>query len=652
MLKSERLIIAGGGMACHRLCHSLLLHGYDTSQIEIYSEESIPPYDRANLSKSIGNGTSKAPLLSQSQWYQKHGIQLHLSKRIQGLDPDKKCLYVEGDRPVPFTNLVLALGAKPSAPNIKGIGLDKVFTYRNWNDLLRIKSLCKPGSKIAVIGGGLLGLEAAAALHGAKCEVSVFEMANALLCRNLNEEASRVLEKALKKFGIRVSLKTTLKEITSELARLKLHFLDGTQHEADGVIVATGHRPVDELATISGIAVSPRGGIMIDEHLKTNHENIYAVGDCTSFQHSHFGVVQAAYEQADVLAARLTGIDQVYKPTGRYFRLNILGIEISAYGENLGDGEHLVFNDSFAFRSLVLQRGKLMGATTIGSWEHATALRIAVQENLSVPHRQKKGFSTDGDLQLLTDMGGVASWPEDSVVCNCCHLTCGAIRREINDGFDSLNKIEQQCGAGGQCGSCRSLLLGLIHPNAHLRQESSNGTGLIGKAFKWTSILAFISCLVFWAPWNVPASESVETWGYQMNRLWNDHSIKQITGFSTAGLSLCSLFYSLRKRIKWFQFGNMPLWKTIHSTLGTLTLLTLFLHTGLSMGYHLNFWLAANFITLNTLGALAALSMHAADTSRNPLKHRFRLWLARSHMIFFWPYPVLLGVHIYKVYQY
>ncbi|MDA0753012.1 MAG: FAD-dependent oxidoreductase, partial [Verrucomicrobia bacterium] len=341
-MKSGRLIIVGGGMACHRLCHTLLQHGYDTSKIEIYSEESIPPYDRANLSKNIGKGTSRAPFLSQPQWYQKHGIQLHLSQRIQGLDTDKKCLYLEDDRSVPFTNLVLALGAKPASPNIEGIGLDRVFTYRSWNDLLKIKSLCGAGSRIAVIGGGLLGLEAAAALHVAKCDVTVFEKANALLCHNLNEEASQVLQETLRELGIQVSLKSTLKKIHPESGCLKLLFHDDTQHEFDGVIVATGHRPVDEMAATSGIAVSPKGGIMIDEHLKTNHENIYAMGDCTSFQHSHFGVVQAAYEQADVLAARLSGIDQTYKPTGRYFRLNIVGIEISTYGENLGDGEHLV----------------------------------------------------------------------------------------------------------------------------------------------------------------------------------------------------------------------------------------------------------------------------------------------------------------------
>jgi nitrite reductase (NADH) large subunit len=651
-LKSGRLIIVGGGMACHRLCHTLLQHGYDTSKIEIYSEESIPPYDRANLSKNIGKGTSRAPLLSQPQWYQKHGIQLHLSQRIQGLDTDKKCLYLEDDRSVPFTNLVLALGAKPASPNIEGIGLDRVFTYRSWNDLLKIKSLCGAGSRIAVIGGGLLGLEAAAALHVAKCDVTVFEMANALLCHNLNEEASQVLQEALRELGIQVSLKSTLKKIHPESGCLKLLFHDDTQHEFDGVIVATGHRPVDEMAATSGIAVSPKGGIMIDEHLKTNHENIYAMGDCTSFQHSHFGVVQAAYEQADVLAARLSGIDQTYKPTGRYFRLNIVGIEISTYGENLGDGEHLVFNDASAFRSLVLQRGKLMGATTIGSWEHATALRIAVQENLNVPHRQKKAFPSNGDLQLLTDMGGVASWPDDSVICNCCHVTCGTIRHDIKGGLNTLTKLEKQCGAGGQCGSCRSLLLGLIHPKAHSQQNPTRRSDIIGKTFKWAAILALLGGLIFWAPWNVPAPESVETGIYQISRLWNDDFIKQITGYGTAGLSLFSLIYSLRKRIKWFHFGEMPLWKTMHASLGTLTLLTLFLHTGLSMGHNLNFWLAANFISLNTLGALAALSMHAADTSTNPLKHRFRLWLARSHLVFFWPYPVLLGVHIYKVYQY
>lgn len=639
-------------MACHRLCHNLIEEGFDTNRIVIYSEEPTPPYDRANLSKLLHTHANTPPLLNHQEWYGENGISLNLSKKVKRFDPEQKQLYFADGSTCTFHQLVLATGKRPLIPDIEGTQHENVFTYRNWHDLLKIQSYCQSGRKIAIIGGGLLGLEIAEALHKNHCNITIYEAANTLLCKNLSETAGNVLLQSLEKLGIHISLKRQIKRIESNSEKLTLMFQDLPPVEVDGIILATGAKPSDEIAKESGILVSPKGGILVNESLTTNHQNIFALGDCASFRHESYGFVQPAYEQADVLAARLCGKDQTYVPKGCDRRLNILGIEISTYGENLGDGDHLVHSVNGNFRSLVINQGKLIGATIIGKWKQSTALGVAVREQLRMPHRQKKAFNESGHLELLTSMGSVNSWPAKAVVCNCTQMNCQSIKNAISEGFDTLTTLEKYTQAGGQCGSCRPLLLGLMHPEGNDVSDNTPVSIPPSKPLRWVAMAGLVICLLYWIPWQIPAPESVSSWNYKLSQIWTDFLSKQITGYATAGLSLGSLLLSLRKRIRWFKWGEFAFWKTLHASLGASTLLTLFFHTGLSMGNNLNFWLATSFLGLNTLGALAAIGVASKDASTHIMKNRFRTWMTRLHIIFFWPYPLLLAAHIYKVYQY
>ena len=648
----KSLVIVGGGMVCHRLCKQLVHEGYQTHQIKIFTEESLPPYDRANLSKCFHRSLKTPPLLDQKRWYEKNGISLHLSKKAAHLDASNKRIRFLDNSIIGYDKLVLATGSRPDIHAIEGAELENVFTYRNWQDLLKIESFCRPDRTIAVIGGGLLGLEAAAALHQAKCRIKVYETANTPLCRNLSETAGAVLLKSMKTLGIEVLLKYQLEKILSNNGKLNLVFRGNVFAEADGVVLATGTRPCDELAAESGIQVSPKGGFLVDETLSTSDPDIFALGDCASFRHDSFGFVQPAYEQADVLAARFCGKDETYVPTGRNCRLNIMGIELSAYGENLGEGEHLVYEVNGDYRSLVMHRGKLIGATTIGKWDQATALGVAVSENLRVPHRQKKHFCTSGQLDMLTHMGNVTTWSADAVICQCTHMSCQAVKNAISEGFDSLAKLEKYTQAGGQCGSCRPLLLGLLHPQSQEVQGQAEIPGHRKDHLWWVALVGLIFCMLFWAPWQMPPVDSVQSLNYKWSQFWNSFFAKQVTGFTTAGLSLSALILSLRKRMAWFQWGEFAVWRVLHACVGILTLLTLFLHTGLSMGHNLNFWLATCFVGLNTLGAFAAIASSSRARKTAGTQTTFQVWMTRLHIIFFWPYPVLLAAHVYKVYQY
>ena len=648
----DPIVIVGGGMASHRMCKSLSVLGYQTSDIKIYSEESLLPYDRANLSKCFSNDKTKPNLLSNDNWYKQKGINVHLATKVLLIEPNRRLLKLDSDQTVQYSKLVLALGANPSSQLISGADLQNVFTYRNWVDLQKIKAVCSEGTKVAIVGGGLLGLEAADAIYNITSDVTVFEMANTLLCRNLNEEAGFEVSKALNSRGIKVVLKAQLKNIFRRQEQLNLVFNNREEFQADVVILAIGHRPADELAKQSGIAVSPKGGILVDHHLRTSHKDIYALGDCISLKHKNFGFVQPTYQQADTLASIFCGSEKKYEPKGRFIRLNVSGMEISAYGDNLGNAEHLTYQNKSVYRSLVIHRGVLIGSTTIGEWANATALRIAVEENVKIPNRHKKIFDNTGELKLLDEFGEAVHWPKDSIICNCYHITCETIRKAITNGHGSLTKIENLCGAGSKCGSCRLQLLGLIHSNAENRTKEKNSFLTSGNIFKYLAFTSLLLCILYWAPWQVGTPITVESPKFRISKLWTDSVIKQITGFTTAGISLFSLLYSLRKRLSWFRLGNVSMWKTLHVFLGCLTLIVLFLHTGLSWGYNLNFLLTLNFILLNTLGALAAFNYSAKLTSHTLIQNSLRFWIIRLHILFFWPYPVLLGIHIYKVYQY
>ena len=648
----EPIVIVGGGMAAHRLCTSLSNSGYNTANLEIYSGEEILPYDRANLSKCFKSENSTPTPLNQNEWYKQNKIKIHLQSKVSSIDPNQKLLIFEGGLRKIYSKLILALGSEPSTQSFSEAPLENVFTYRTWADLRRIRTACKLAEEVSIIGGGLLGLEAAGAIHSKSRNVTVFEMANTPLCRNLNEEAGFALLKSLESSGIRVVLKSQLKSIHQAEGYLNLVFNNKKKFRANVVVLATGHRPADQLAKSSGIEVSPNGGILVDEHLQTSQKDIFAIGDCISLKHRSFGFVQPAYHQANILASNLCGSTEKYEPKGKRITLNLSGVDISIYGENLGDAEHLTYKNGSTFRSLVVRRGILIGSTIIGNWTNSTALRFAVDENVKIPNRQKKVFNTTGELNLLDDFGEAATWSNDSIICNCCHIDCGTVRKEIKKGGDNLQKIKHSSGAGSKCGSCRLQLLGLIHAGLGNNVKLENSIFASGKIFKYLAVCSLILSVLYWLPWQISAPYTVDSLKFEFSKLWTDSVIKQITGFTVAGISFFSLLYSLRKRLGWFRIGKLGIWKTFHVLSGFLAIIVLFFHTGLSWGYNLNFLLATNFLTLNTLGALAAVNYSAKLDSSSFAQNRIRYWLIRSHILFFWPYPILLFIHLYSVYQY
>jgi len=646
------IVIVGGGMAAHRLCVSLLNSGYNTANLEIYSEERILPYDRANLSRCFKGENSTPTLLNEAAWYKKNKIKIHLQSKVSLIDPNQKLLIFESGLKKSYSKLVLALGSEPSTQLISGYALENVFTYRSWADLKRIRVACKLAKEVAVIGGGLLGLEAAGAIYSKSRNVTVFEMANTPLCRNLNEEAGFALLKSLESSGIKVVLKSQLKNIHQDGEYLNLSFNNKKEFQANVVILATGHCPADDLAKASGIAVSPKGGVLVDQHLRTNQKDIFALGDCISLKHKSFGFVQPTYHQANVLASNFCGSIEKYEPEGKYITLNLSGVDISIYGDNLGNADHLTYKNGSTFRSLVIQQGILVGSTIIGNWTNSTAVRFAVDENVKIPNRQKKVFSTTGELKLLDDFGEAATWSNDSIICNCCHVDCGTIREGIKQGHDNLKKINLSSGAGSKCGSCRLQLLGLIHADLDNNEKVKNNIFSSGRTFRYLAFCSLVLSFLYWLPLQIGTPDTVDSLKFQLSKLWTDPVIKQITGFTVTGISFFSLLYSIRKRLTWFRIGNLGIWKTFHLLSGFLAIIVLFLHTGLSWGYNLNFLLATDFLLLNTLGALAAVNYSAKLDSSSFSQNQIRYWLIRSHILFFWPYPILLCIHLYSVYQY
>ncbi len=645
------LLIIGNGMASYRLCHSLVRMGPLPFEIIIFGEEPFPAYDRANLTKYFDLNSSSPPLLADTSWYAKNGIKLLSGTQVDQIDTKSKTVTLSSRGVQKYDKLVIATGSLPNHPKIEGLSLPGVFTYRQWDDLVAIAKKCQTPRRVVVLGGGLLGLEAVDALLKFSCDITLVENANTLLCRQLNEEGGEYLVRELATQGVRVLLKTHTTQISEYQDSLTVSLSDGSQLSADLVLLATGVKPNDILAREAGLNVSARGGILVNDNLETSEKRIYAIGDCASHHGKSYGFLGAAYEQADCLAASFRGEERNYQGSDNAFRIQVIGIPVSVYGDYLGDGEHLTFRGARFYRMLVVSRGRIIGATSIGPWDQAGSLELAVKEKLRISRQQQRYFLETGSLQMLEEVDHVKNWPAHAIVCSCTKTSLKQLKACLIEGATSPNELMNLTGAGSVCGSCKPLLAGLTNSSDAEKQDAFNEPERVGTLTK-ASILGLILGVIFLFPGGFPEPETIQSSYYSFSSIWRNDTMKQVTGYTTASLSFLSLIFSARKRIQCFQWGGYQFWRAAHTILGVSTLLSLFFHTGFHTGANLNFMLACSFILLNILGAIAAITIASDSKSPTPKSRAMRSLLTRLHFVFFWPYPVLLGFHIAKVYQY
>ncbi len=649
-----RVLVVGGGMAAYGLCRQWvdLGSGHDIELI-VFGDEPRLAYDRVHLSKLFDGSDADELLLADASWYQEHAIEFKTNCRVRRIDRESKEIIDQFDVRHAYDSLVIATGSSPFVPPIAGRDCEAVFVYRTVKDLQRIRShVLDRGAKVgAVIGGGLLGLEAAKILHDLGLRTSVIEMAPGLMPRQLDREGAARLKEHVESIGVEVHLVRRTQSIeVSPSGGLTIHFGNAEPMDTDILIIAAGVRPNDSLAREADLNVGPRGGIVVNSQLQTSDPNIFAIGECCCFNDHVFGLVAPCYRMADVLAQRLAGIDTTFQGADESAELKLLGVQVVTLGRLLGEsavGVVLAFEADSTYRKLILEQGKLVGATCVGPWDEIPQLRHAIAKQKLMWPLQRTRFRRTGSPWPLGEAIPISQWPVDAIVCSCLSVTRGQISDAIAGGARDVEQISSLTRATTGCGSCRSLVCELAGASPFAAATRS------GLVMLMTSLLsATIVCIFAFVPALEYATSVQDAWR-KVDVLWRSDFARQLTGFSSLGLILLGLVFSLRKRLSWFRVGSYAFWRGLHGVLGTALLLCVAIHTGLRMGQNLNFVLATVLLCVIVVGSVAGIASGLESRTTGTTAMFVRRWrprLTTLHSWFFWPLPALIALHVISFY--
>ena len=371
---SEPLVIVGNGMAAARLVDELVKSSLGRYAIAVIGEEPRLAYNRVLLSSVLaGETTSHDIELKPAAWWRDRGVTVKYGCRVTEIDVGRSELKIAGDESIEYSRLVLATGSTPLRLNLPGVDLAGVCTFRDSRDVDMLLALAARKRPVVVIGGGLLGLEAAYGLAKAGTPVTLLHLMDRLMERQLDLPAADLLKTLVERTGVEVLLNADTARIHGERRVEGVELADGRRIAADAVVFAAGIRPNISLASGSGLLVNR--GVVVDDRLQTSTENIFALGECAEHRGICYGLVEPAYEQAHVLAQHLSGKPAAYRGSVVATNLKVSGVNVFSAGDFLGaDGSEAILLSDIrrgTYKKLVLADGRLIGAALIGDTSDA-----------------------------------------------------------------------------------------------------------------------------------------------------------------------------------------------------------------------------------------------------------------------------------------
>ncbi len=366
---SEPLVIVGNGMAAARLVDELVKSSLGRYAIAVVGEEPRLAYNRVLLSSVLAGETGSHEIeLKPAAWWRERGVTLKYGCRATEIDVGRRELKIENDESIEFSKLVLATGSTPLRLNVPGADLAGVNTFRDTRDVDLLLALAAQKKRVVVVGGGLLGLEAAYGLAKAGAPVTLVHLMDRLMERQLDAPAAQLLKSLVERKGIKILLNASTARILGESKVEGVELADGRQIEADAVIFAAGIRPNVALAAEAGLKINR--GIVVDDVMQTSADGIFALGECAEHRGICYGLVEPAYEQARMLARHLAGREAAYRGSVVATNLKVSGVAVFSAGDFLGaeGSESIVLSDvrRGAYKKLVIAEGRLTGAVLIG----------------------------------------------------------------------------------------------------------------------------------------------------------------------------------------------------------------------------------------------------------------------------------------------
>lgn len=459
----EQIVIVGNGMVGHHLVAQLVeKQAHLEKRITVIGEERFIAYDRVQLSSLFSGKSHDDLMLSSEEWYRKQGINLILGCQVTEINRAQKKLILDEDEVLGYDRLILATGSYPFVPPVPGRERDNIFVYRTLEDLSAIRLACQGAKSGAVIGGGLLGLEAANALRLLGLETHVVEFAPRLMPVQLDDGGGALLKSKIEHLGLKVHTSTvTEKIIDGESAKHRMVFKDAPALEVDVIVFSAGIRPQDTLARQAGLEIGERGGIVISDQCLTSDKHIYAIGECALWQQKIFGLVAPGYAMARVVADHLLGKSHAFSGADMSTKLKLLGVDVASIGDAQMQSEgakELVLQDTNqgTYKKLVVDESatRLLGAILVGDSSDYDALLQAYLNQTRLPEHP---------AHLLFDSSLLrGEMADSSVICSCHNVTKGALVAAIHAGATELAELKAVTKAGTGCGGCSGMVKSVL----------------------------------------------------------------------------------------------------------------------------------------------------------------------------------------------
>lgn len=466
-----KLVIIGNGMVGFKFCEKLLAKAPKGQfSITVFGEEVRPAYDRVHLSEYFSGKPAEELTLASTEWYASNDIVLHLGDPVQSIDRVNKTVHSFKGITEPYDCLIMATGSSAFVPTIPGIEKQGVFIYRTIEDLQMMEAYARKVKTGAVIGGGLLGLEAARAMIDLGISnTHVIEFAPRLMPRQIDDGGAKILQSKLEALGLTILTNKNASAILGNDRITAVQFTDDTKIDVEMLVISAGIKPRDELAKQAGLELGHRGGIKVNEHMQTSDKNIFAIGECALYQDMIYGLVAPGYEMADVVATHLTGGSKIFTGYDMSTKLKLIGVDVASFGDPFGTGtacSTIVFEDTMNGiykRINITGDGKyLLGGILIGDAGAYNMLLQTAKNKIALPPNPQDIILGARGSQAEAG-AGVPGLPDDALICSCESVNkeqvCLAVKES---GCETVDAIKKCTKAGTGCGGCVPMLKDIL----------------------------------------------------------------------------------------------------------------------------------------------------------------------------------------------
>ncbi|SPB13047.1 nitrite reductase [NAD(P)H] large subunit [Caballeronia novacaledonica] len=460
-----KIVVIGHGMVGHKFLECLAGSGNEALDVTVLCEEPRAAYDRVHLTEFFTGKSADELSLVEAGFFERSGYGLKLNARAVSIDRAARTVSASTGAVLSYDKLVLATGSYPFVPPIDGKDREGCFVYRTIEDLEAMQAFGARAKTGTVVGGGLLGLEAAKALRDMGLETHVIEFAPRLMAVQVDDGGGRVLRAKIEELGVTVHTgKNTLAIVEGEGAVNRMNFADDTHLDTDMIVFSAGIRPRDDIARAAGLTIGARGGIVIDDACRTSDADIFAIGECALWKGQLFGLVAPGYDMARIVAKQIIGEEAAFAGADMSTKLKLMGVDVASIGDAHGKtpgSRTYQYSDERrqVYKKIVVSDcGKfLLGGVMVGdASEYGTLLQMMLNR-IELPEAPEFLILPQSDGKAKPALG-VEALPDGAQICSCNNVSKAEICAAVCAGATSIGAIKSSCKAGASCGGCVPLV--------------------------------------------------------------------------------------------------------------------------------------------------------------------------------------------------